>query len=44
MPWLAKDWEKSIASSEAWINIAHIDSQRGARKVLPALNEFRVRL
>ena len=21
---LAKDWEKSIASSEAWINIAHI--------------------
>jgi transposase len=21
---LAKDWEKSIASSEAWINVAHI--------------------
>jgi hypothetical protein len=21
---LAKDWEKSIASAEAWINVAHI--------------------
>jgi len=21
---LAKDWEKSVASAEAWINIAHI--------------------
>jgi hypothetical protein len=21
---LAKDWEKSVASAEAWINVAHI--------------------
>ena len=34
---LAKDWEKSIASSEAWIHIAHIrlTSRRLARYCFP---------
>ena len=42
---LAKDWEKSIASSEAWINNRSYPTHNAAaRKVLPALNEFRVRL
>ena len=38
---LAKDREKSIASSEAWINIAHIRlTTRLPRKALSSLTEF----
>jgi len=42
---LAKDWDKSIASSEAWIHIVHIrPTTRDPRKGLQNLIEFRIRL